>query len=211
MPVGLTFYLFSGTYDEPDDLLDTLKYIIPIAVGAVVLIIVIGLICYYRQKRQKRNQQIVPGSKVIEAQVIQAPPPQLKRKTTHQLLAELQERYGRRDQDMKSKASRKAMEKYQPQPGPSGLAQLSYPTQQPYGIPPPSYVSAQSDPAYPPNFFETSAKGAFNAPIPTVVPSSGLAVASPTPASVFNTNLASVPAAPQYSTPSEARQAGLYG
>ena len=188
---------------------DTLKYIIPMVVVALIIIIVVGCVCYQRYKRQKRGQQVTPQTRAIEAQLITAPP--LKRRTTHQLLLELQSRYGSKEQFKQPKPTPKTKAKYQPQPGTSGVSIISHPSPAPpFGsTPPPPY--SRRDPTYPPNFFEASANEAMPAPKPALAPSSQLPQAPAPPMSLFQPEPASIPAASSYITPSEARSAGVYG
>lgn len=210
---ALNHALFSGDEKESDGP-SPLLFIIPIVIVGVIIIIIIGCVAYRCTKRQKRAKIVSP---VVTSLTPVSKPPPLQKRTTQQLLHELQARYGSRELDKKPKPKRKTRNRmadytFHPEPGPSGVNTVYSQPFPNYGIPPPPYSRGTPDPVYPPNFFETSANEAQLAPSPVKAPISQLPPTSVPPVSLFNTNMSTaIPPPYSYMTPSDARKAGLYG
>lgn len=207
---GFEMAVYIGDEKEPDGP-SPLLFIIPIVIVGVIIIIIICCVAYHCTKRQKRAKEVSP---VVTSLTPVSKPPPLQKRTTQQLLHELQARYGSRELDKGPKPKRKTKNRmadytFHPEPGPSGFSNASYSHPFPdYGTPPPPY----HDPVYPPNFFETSAHDAQLVPSPVKAPISQLPPTSAPPPSLFNTKISTaIPPAFSYMTPSDARKAGLYG
>lgn len=199
-------------YHEEETFDPTLLYIVGIVVGGIIIFIVVCACCQYHKWR--KSSYVSPGTP--PAPVVKTKPIEPKRLTTHQLLIELQSRYGTEGQNKQPKPQRKMMNKYQPQPGPSGISTIGGyssphpPPQPPFGYPPPPYAGHTQDPAYPPNFFEAAAKQAQGAPKPAIVPASELGPPSAPPVTMFIPDTTPIPGPSTYMTPADARKAGVY-
>ena len=199
--------------EKESDAPSPLLFIIPIVIVGVIIIIIIGCVAYHCTKRQKRAKIVSP---VVTSLTPVSKPPPLQKRTTQQLLYELQARYGSRELDKTPKPKRKTRNRmadytFHPEPGPSGVSTVYSHPYPDYGTPPPPYSRGTTDPVYPPNFFEVSAHDAQLAPSPVKAPISQLPPTSAPPVSLFNNMSTTIPPPYSYMTPSDARKAGMYG
>ena len=207
--------MFAGEYEEEDSSDKNLLYIVGIVVGGIIIVIIIVCACCLYHICRKESS-ISPGT--TSTQGAKTKPLEPKRLTTHQLLMELQSRYGVQGLDKPPKPQRKTMNKYQAQPGPSSISTIGgysspHPPPQPqppFGYPPPPYAGHTQDPAYPPNLFEAAARQAQGAPQPALVPASGLGQPTAPPVSMFTQPNTPIPGPSNYMTPADARKAGTY-
>ena len=192
-------------YDEESS--EDNSWIVPAVATVVVVIIlffVIVISCILYKRSQASKQRVTPTSKGEVLMISNAPAAthSAKRLTTHELLAELQARYGHREMNKKPKVSRKHQEAYGME---DGFDSHSSPHPPPYGIS--QNGGTAGHPAYPPKFFGISANEATtNAPMPNMAPQSQLPPLKKPTAPPMETR--SIPGPSRYLTPAEARAGG---
>ncbi|XP_045205806.2 deleted in malignant brain tumors 1 protein-like [Mercenaria mercenaria] len=191
---SLTHYI--GQYQDPDaddddDGVVIKDFIYPV-IGIVVILVLAGIIFTIFYCKTK--------GRVGAGEAKPAP----KRRTTHELMTELSNRYYLTETEKQPKVKRKA-QIYHPEPNPPGPNVNIINRGQLPPHPPP----VLSDPAYPPDFMSTGSQMPPQNIAPVLAPGSSVAPsASPIPP---GSAPSMIPQPFAYLTPSEARAQGLYG
>ncbi|KAL4230151.1 hypothetical protein ACF0H5_010536 [Mactra antiquata] len=197
---SLNFYI--GEFNDPDAGASTSDdggipdYVYPIiAIAVIILISVIVFICFVnRHKRRVAAGKEMP------------PKPKLKKRTTQQLLDELNSRYGSKLEESKRKQAKKQAN-YHPKPHTTGpnvnIIHMGGTSPHPPPMPPPS----TDDPAYPPPYIGTGTDMPQGNLAPVLTNHSQM---NPSVPVAPMSNQGSLPGPFTYISPAEARASGTY-